>query len=158
MTYTTPPFDEIPPLVPFDQMPPIHSDLDLYRFWRMIMGPLGFARRRLWLAFTDGDGWVSPAVQQIEDVPRRAGRDDAAALLEMLSQVRELYDEGAVAIIYTRPGRAPMNDDDRSWAGALTAAARDHDVPIWPVHFANDEVLQVFAPDDLARPADTMPR
>lgn len=157
MTNSTPPYEDIPPLVPFDQLPPIRSDLELFRFWRMIMGPLGFGRRRLWLAFLDDNGSVSPAVQQIEDVPRRAGRDDAAALMEMLRHVRELYDGGAVAIIYTRPGRAPMDDDDRSWARALAAAAREYDIPIRPVHFANDQVLQVFAPDDLARSADTMP-
>jgi hypothetical protein len=158
MANTTPPFDDIPPLVPFDQLPPIRTDLDLYRFWRMIMGPLGFGSRRLWLAWTDADGRLSPVLQQIEDVPRRASLDEAAALMQMLRHLPDLGGGGAVAIIYTRPGRAPMADDDRSWAGALTAAARDHDVAIWPIHFANDEVLQVFAPDDLVSRADTMPR
>jgi hypothetical protein len=39
----------------------------------MVMGPLGFSRRSLWISFTDGDGRVSPALQQIDGVPRRAG-------------------------------------------------------------------------------------
>ena len=56
---------------------------------------------------------------------------------------------GSVAFLLTSPGRNPMDDADRSWGSGLTSAARQHGVAMWPVHFANDVELRVFAPDDL---------
>jgi hypothetical protein len=58
-------------------------------------------------------------------------------------------DRGSVAFLLTRPGRDPINDADRSWARGLTSAAQHLGVAMWPVHFANDAELRVFAPDDL---------
>ena len=85
---------------------------------------------------------------------------DTSAVLAILTQESDaagyasrLADaKGATisAAAYTRPGRRPMCDDDRSWARSLTRAARRAEIPLWPVHFANDEELLVFAPDDLA--------
>jgi hypothetical protein len=56
---------------------------------------------------------------------------------------------GSIAFLLTRPGRNPMDDADRSWARGLTSAAHQLSVPMWPVHFANDVELRIFAPDDL---------
>ena len=56
---------------------------------------------------------------------------------------------GSVAFLLTRPGRNPIDDADRSWASGLTSAAQQHNASMWPVHFANDAELRVFAPDDL---------
>lgn len=149
MTNLASSFDDIPePIRPADQ-PPIRTALDLHRFWRMVLGPLGFSRRSLWICFTDGDGRVNPALPQIDDVPRRAGYADGAALMELLAHLREAYADGAVAICYARPGRGPMSADDRSWARALNQAAARFDVPLWPMHIANDSAVLVFAPDDL---------
>jgi hypothetical protein len=141
-------FEDIPELVPVEEMPPVHTDLDVYHVWRLLMGPLGFGRRRLWVTFTDKDGRVSPVVQQIDDVPPRAGVAECDGLMTVLDQLRPFFEGGAVALLYTRSGRRPMDDDDRSWAGSLTRAARNADIPLWPVHFASDEELLVFAPDD----------
>jgi hypothetical protein len=118
----------------------------------MVMGPLGFSRRSLWISFTDGDGRVSPALQQIDGVPRRAGYADGAALINVLIHLRDGYADGAVAICYSRPGRSPMSADDRSWARALNQAAARFDVPLWPMHFVNDSAVLVLAPDDLVEP------
>jgi len=63
--------------------------------------------------------------------------------------LREIGGDSAVAILLTRPGRDPMNSDDRSWARGLVAAAVTLGIPMHPVHFANDESLLVFAADDL---------
>jgi len=52
-------------------------------------------------------------------------------------------------MLLTRPGRNPLDDADRSWARCLTSAAEQLGVSMWPVHFANDVELRVFAPDDL---------
>jgi hypothetical protein len=144
------PFEGIPELVPVEQMPPVRSDLDIYHVWRLLMGPLGFGARRLWVTFTDASGRVSPAIQQIEDIPARAGVSDCDGLMTVLQHLQPFFAGGAVALLYSRPGRRPMGDDDRSWARSLTRAARQADIPLWPVHFANDEELLVFAPDDLA--------
>lgn len=119
---------------------------------RLLMGPLGFGARRLWVTFTDADGRVSPALPQIEDLPARADIPFCDGLMVMLDHLREFFADGAVALLYTRPGAGAMNGDDRSWARGLTAAARAAGIDLWPVHFANDEELLVFAPDDLAGP------
>lgn len=150
MTTSYSSFSDIPELVPVEQLPPVRTALDVYHVWRLLMGPLGFGARRLWVTFTDGDGRVSPAIQQIEEVPARADTEACAGLMTILDHVRPLFAEGAVALLYTRPGRRPMDGGDRSWARSLIAAARQADIPLWPVHFANDEELLVFAPDDLA--------
>jgi hypothetical protein len=144
------PFEGIPELVPVEQLPPVRTDLDIYHVWRLLMGPLDFGCRRLWVTFTDGDGRCSPVVPQIEDVPPQADVESCQGLMTMLDHVRDFFAGGAVALLYTRPGRRPMNDDDRSWARSLTRAAREAEIPLWPVHFANDAELLVFAPDDLA--------
>ena len=96
------------------------------------------------------DGRVSPVLPQIDDVPPRTSPVECNDLMTMLDHVRPFFAGGAVALLYTRPGRRPMCDDDRTWARSLTRAARRAEIPLWPVHFANDEELLVFAPDDLA--------
>ena len=144
------PFEGMRELVPVEDMPPVRTDQDIFHVWRLLMGPLGFGCRRLWVTLTDADGRVSPVIQQIEDVPPRTSPAECDGLMTMLDHVRPFFDGGAVALLYSRPGRRPMNDDDRSWARSLTHAARQAEIPLWPVHFANDEELLVFAPDDLA--------
>jgi hypothetical protein len=42
-----------------------------------------------------------------------------------------------------------MDDADRNWGRCLATAAHNLGVSMWPVHFANDVELRVFAPDDL---------
>ena len=108
-TYSS--FSDIPELVPVEEMPPVRTGLDVYHVWRLLMGPLGFGRRRLWVTFTDMDGRVSPVVQQIEDVPPRAGAAECDGLMTVLDHVRPFFDGGAVALLYTRPGGRPMHDD-----------------------------------------------
>jgi hypothetical protein len=143
------PFEGMRDLVPVEAMPPVRTDRDIYHVWRLLMGPLGFGCRRLWVTLTETDGRVSPVLQQIEDVPRRISPAECGGVMTMLDGLRPLFTGGAVALLYSRPGRRPMDDDDRSWARSLSRAARSAEVPLWPVHFANDEELLVFAPDDL---------
>jgi len=144
------PFEGLRELVPVEDMPPVRTDQDIFHVWRLLLGPLGFGCRRLWVTLTDAEGRVSPVIQQIEDVPPRTSPAECDGLMTMLDHIRPFFDGGAVALLYSRPGRRPMNDDDRSWARSLTRAARQAQIPLWPVHFANDEELLLFAPDDLA--------
>jgi hypothetical protein len=114
------------------------------------MGPLGFGQSCIWIAFLAPDNMMSAQLTQIEEIPRSADPAMCRPLLEMCRHI--IGREGAggsVAFLLTRPGRQPMDDADRSWACGLTSAAQHLGVSMWPVHFANDVELRVFAPDDL---------
>jgi hypothetical protein len=93
---------------------------------------------------------MSAQLTQIEDIPRWADPTLCESLLELSGHiVGRNCAGGSVAMLLTRPGRNPMEDADRSWARSLTSAAEQYGVSMWPVHFANDVELRVFAPDDL---------
>jgi hypothetical protein len=114
------------------------------------MGPLGFGRPRLWIAFLARDNMMSAQLTQIEDIPGSADAHMCGSLLEMCRHIVGRNGVGgSVAMLLTRPGRNPLDDADRSWARCLTSAAEQLGVSMWPVHFANDVELRVFAPDDL---------
>ena len=141
---------DIPSLGHPREMPAIRNSDDLCLRWRALMGPLGFSRPRLWIAFLDPDNMMSAQLTQIEDIARRADSKMCSSLLEMCYHVVGRNGVGgSAAMLLTRPGRNPMDDADRSWARCLAAAADHLSVSIWPVHFANDVELRVFAPDDL---------
>ena len=128
---------------------PVHTPHDLYRCWKSLMGPLGFSRRSLWLAFLDPDGQLAPTLRNIDELPTRGSAETCRPLLEMCQHVLAgAGQDWSVAMVLTRPGRNPMNADDRSWAHGLVAAAAALGVAMHPVHFANDEELLVFAPDE----------
>ena len=114
------------------------------------MGPLGFGQHRLWLGSIQPDNLMSAQLIQIEEIPPSVDDEMCQPLLEICQHIVGRNGEGgSVAFLLTRPGSDPMNDADRSWARGLTAAARHLGVSMWPVHFANDVELRVFAPDDL---------
>jgi hypothetical protein len=141
---------DIPTLGRPHEMPAIRNSDDLCLRWRVLMGPLGFSRPRLWIAFLKPDNMMSAQLTQIEDIPRRADSKMCGSLLEMCYHVVGRNGAGgSAAMLLTRPGRNPMDDTDRSWARCLTAAAGQLSVSMWPVHFANDVELRGFAPDDL---------
>jgi hypothetical protein len=141
---------DIPTLGRPHEMPAIRNPDDLCLRWRALMGPLGFGRPRLWLAFLEPDDKMSAQLTQIEDIPRWADSTMCGSLLELCGHVVGRNSAGgSVAMLLTRPGRNPMDDADCSWARYLTSAAKQHRVSMWPVHFANDVELRVFAPDDL---------
>jgi hypothetical protein len=141
---------DIPTLRPPHEMPPIRNAEDLCLHWRALMGPLGFGQPRLWIAFIQTDDVMSPQLTQIEEIPRWADAKICQPLLELCQHIVGRNSAGgSVAFLLTRPGRNPMDDADRSWARGLTAAAAQFGVSMWPVHFANDVELRVFAPDDL---------
>ncbi|HET6625931.1 MAG TPA: hypothetical protein VFG63_06040 [Nocardioidaceae bacterium] len=145
--------DDIPPLQRPEDMPPVHSQADLHRHWRALMGPLGFTRPALWLHLLTADDRAEAMITKIDELP---DRPDDRLLTNLLWVCAELLENdvpgGKVAFLYSRPGSRLITDDDRAWARGLTSAARRAGVPCAPVHLANDEELRVFAPDDLAEP------
>lgn len=126
---------------------PIHSQADLDRLWRALMGDLGFSHRRLWVLLVCDDGRPIPHVVQIDEIPETPGDDDLVRLLEMC---QHLDDEAGVAVLLSRPGRDGLTATDKAWGAALLAAARATGVSCWPLHVANDVAIRVVAPDDLA--------
>lgn len=137
--------EEIPSLAEVADLP-IHSQAELDRLWRALMGELGFSRRRLWVLLVCEDGRPIPHVVQIDEIPDLPG-DNLVHLLEMCQHVD---DEAGVAVLLSRPGRDGLTASDKAWGGALLAAARATGVSCWPLHVANDVAIRVVAPDDLA--------
>lgn len=141
--------DDIPPITSPDDLPPVRTQEDLHRVWRMLMGPLGFGGRSLWLLVLDENSRPTPALLQIEDLaplPSRETRTDLKRFLGHLLPDRD----GTAVFLLTRPGRAPITAGDRRWAQLLMEVVRRAKLPTWPVHCANDVELVVIAPDDLA--------
>ncbi|WP_370616179.1 hypothetical protein [Mumia sp. Pv 4-285] len=130
---------------------PIRCQQDLHDRWSILMGELGFSRRSLWFTFVDTERRMIPQISEIVDLSDRGDHEMAS---ELLTMCRRLLDEAdgvsSVAFLVSRPGHHRMDPDDRSWARALTAAARFQRVPIETVHLATDSSLVAFAPDDLA--------
>jgi hypothetical protein len=130
---------DIPTLGLPHEMPAIRNSDDLCLRWRALMGPLGFSRPRLWIAFLEPDNMMTAPLMQTEDIPRTADSGMCGSLLEMCRHVVGRNGVGeSIAMLLTRPGR-------------LTSAADHLSVSMWPVHFANDVEVRVFAPDDLVR-------
>jgi len=142
--------ETIPPLSSPDLMPPVHDDLGLRHAWRALMGRLGFATHSVWLMFLTEQGRLTGLVMQIEDLNQPASDEDAELLVSHCAELLEGLPGCTFAVLLTRPGPARLNDWDRDWAAALVRAMRGHGCHAWPVHRANDEVLRVVAPDDLA--------
>jgi hypothetical protein len=141
---------DIPTLRPSHEMPPIRNSQDLCLHWRTLMSPLGFSQPRLWIGLIQPNDRMRAEVIQIEEIPRAATANMCEPLLEMCEHiVGRRGAGGSVTFLLTRPGRDPMNNADRTWARGLTSAAQQLGVSMWPVHFANDVELRVFAPDDL---------
>lgn len=144
--------DEIPTLVHPDDAPPIRTQEDLHRHWRMLMGPLGFARRTLWLQLLEGDR-PTPMIVPIDDLPRRPSARDVTALMDMLTELAKGIPESSFAFLLSRPGGAGMTEDEGLWAQALMDGLQHAGLQVWPVHRANDDELVVCSPDDLAASA-----
>lgn len=145
----------IPPLRRPEDMPPVHSQADLHRHWRALMGELGFAQTRLYIQLFTIDGTCAPVVLDITDIPELPDAAMADGLLQFCARVLDQAGEPGmrVGILYARPGGRSRRHVDRAWAFHITEASRRHGVPIFPVHVANDEEVTVVSPDELVRPA-----
>ena len=141
--------NDIPPLRRSDDMPPIHSQADLWRHWRALMGPLGFSERLLWLVFLTPDGHPTPILPTINELPVLPDRKFLEGVMVICQRICAELGGGSVAGLMSRPGRSGITAAERRWARRLTEAAATAGVAMWPMHFANDRELVIAAPDDL---------
>ncbi len=141
--------DTIPALTRPEDTPPLLTQADLHRYWRALMGPLGFGSRRLWLLFLDVDERPTPLLLQIDDVPDYCAEPMLEGLITVCRATRAEQDLGRVAVLLSRPGRGGLTGSDRRWGRCLLAAAARGHVPFAPVHLATDERVQILSGDDL---------
>jgi hypothetical protein len=129
--------------------PPVHDDADLLALWRRLMGPGGFGRRSLWTVWLDEHGMRLPVIVPIDDLPNQPDQLLVDNFVGVIGGVLRSTEARTVAVLLLRPGPSAKSADDRAWAVALIAAARRAGVAMWPVHIATNDLVQVFAPDDL---------
>lgn len=127
--------------------PPILTDDDLFRLWRRLMGPGGFARRSLWLLFLEENGCPAKVIVPIDDIPLCPDRVLIDNLVDIVEHLCGESGVGSVPMLLSRPGSSAMTDSDREWARTLTSALGPR--RRWPIHLATRGHLQVFALDDL---------
>ncbi|MCW2759218.1 MAG: hypothetical protein JWO46_2964 [Nocardioidaceae bacterium] len=129
----------------------IRSQSDLHEMWEVLMQPLGFGRRSVWLTLIGPDGRPARFLLEIAESDGMPSARDVRNLYVMLQKVLEETGAGfSAALLITRPGFDLLSEDDRQLARVLVEGARTAGVPIQPIHVANDRSVLAMAPDDLA--------
>lgn len=132
-------------------IPDVHTVADLERVWRRLIEPLGFGSRQIFAIMLDRDGRVHPSIVNVTDCP---AAPDGRMLVSLARSLREVLDEadpdGSIALLWARPTQAGTRASDIQWVRAITAVTRAHSLGEWPLHTADDSVLRVMSPDDLA--------
>jgi hypothetical protein len=113
------------------------------------MGSGGFGRRSLWTVWLDEHGMRLPVIVPIDDIPHQPDHLLVDNFIAVIGGVLGSTEARTAAVLLSRPGPSAKSADDRAWAVALIAAARRASVATWPVHIATEDLVQVFAPDDL---------
>ncbi|MBA2574621.1 MAG: hypothetical protein H0V02_07510 [Nocardioidaceae bacterium] len=135
---------------PPHEMAPIRSQADLERHWRLLMGPLGFARPQLWLNVLAPGGQPTSFLAHLEDLP---AEPDVQLLDRVMEINRQLLDsravDGSLALLLARPGPDRRTGSDVVWAAALTEAAGSCGIPLRPIYLATDTDIRIISPDDL---------
>ena len=131
--------------------PAIHTQQDLEKTWRHLMGPLGFSRHQLWVMLIEADHRPLPHLIEIPDARRPPQRPEIEALGRFLAGLHRdvVGAEGRIAFLRSRPGRHSVGPEDRQWARSLYAACRAHDIPCEVVHLATDTMLVAIDDPDL---------
>ena len=132
-------------------LPEVHTPADLERVWRRLIEPLGFGSRQIFAIMLDRDGRVNPSIVNVTDCP---AAPDGHMLVNLARSLRTVLDEadpdGSIAMLWARPTQAGTRASDIQWVRAITAVTQAHSLGEWPLHTADDSVLRVMSPDDLA--------
>lgn len=132
-------------------LPDVHTAAELERVWRRLIEPLGFGSRQIFAILLDRDGRVFPSIVNVTDCP---AAPDGQMLVNLARSLRSALDEadpdGSCAVLWARPSHAGTRASDITWIRAITAAMAMQALGEWPIHTADDSVLRVMSPDDLA--------
>lgn len=134
-----------------DQLPPVRTPADLETVWRGLIEPLGFGSRQIFAILLDRDGTVVPSIVNVTDCP---AAPDGQMLVNLARSLRTALDDldpdGSCAVLWARPSDAGTRTSDIVWVRAIAAAMSMQSLAAWPIHLADDSVLRVMSPDDLA--------
>lgn len=123
--------------------PPLRTQSDVERFWRTIIHPLGWARRRLYFVIVGPDDRPLPCVNEVDDIPAALENEASERVGSLLRDLLDgLEPEGRIALLVCRPGDSRATSDDRALASAFYAALRAHRVPTEVIHLANDVEIE----------------
>lgn len=129
----------------------VHTTAELEACWRELIEPLGFASRQLFAIVIDGAGEVFPHVINIAECPAVPEQVMVANFAEILRDVSGATESNAsCAVLWARPTSGGTREFDLVWARMLVVELARVGLGRWPVHIADDSVLWVVAPDDLA--------
>ncbi len=134
--------------------PHVRTLADLDATWCTLIKPLGFGSRQIFAIMIDRDGEVVPGIVNVTDCPRRPDEEMVGGLVGALRQALDGVDrQGSCAVLWARPTSAGTRETDLQWARALATTMRERSLAHWPVYCADDFVMRVVAPDDLAAPS-----
>ena len=92
-----------------------------------------------------------PSIVNVTDCPAAPDGQMVVNLARSLrSALDDLDPDGSCALLWARPSRAGTRTSDIAWVRAITAAMSMQSLATWPIHLADDSVLRVMSPDDLA--------
>lgn len=132
-------------------LPDVHTPAALEAVWRRLIEPLGFSSRQIFAIVLGSGGQVHPSIVNVTGCP---AAPDGQMLVTLARSLRTVLDEtdpdGSVAVLWARPTHAGTRASDIQWVRAITAVSGAHSLGQWPVHTADDSVLRVMSPDDLA--------
>jgi hypothetical protein len=128
---------------------PVTTPRALRRRWADVLEPPSAGTRSLCLMWLHADGTALPLVVPVDHVPREAGPDTLARLVEVGVRLRDEHTgrTGHVAAALSRPGHATCTPNDRRWADELGPAAAAGGLTDWSLHLAaGGEVVPLVAP------------
>lgn len=131
--------------------PLIRSQADLEQVWLHLLRPLGFGAPSLWLLLIGPDDRLTSVITEITELPPTMDAEMGERLAELLSQLLREHPPGCRwAFLRSRPGTGGVDDADRTWAAALYAMCRDHDISNDVVHLATDDSVRPIPLDDVS--------
>lgn len=129
--------------------PILNTDADVTHMWATIINPLGWHVRRFYLMFVGVDDRPHPHIVEIDGVPQAFGREGAERIVSLLTHVVGADGHGSVALMFVRPGPAPLTDDDRDVCRHLHAAARAQGITLRLLHVGTDTEIVPVPMDEL---------
>jgi len=146
--------DPVPPLPSVEAAPLVHTDEDVRRRWRSMMGDGGFGRTTLWIIWYAADGRQLPVVVPIDDLPEALEPQGVDNLVMIIADPAH-FGATSVALLLSRPGPGSVTQVDRDRANALLSgldrARRDNgfQLKVWPIHLATTNSVRRLSVDDL---------